>query len=175
MTHFLSIAALGAAIIVGAAPGLATTVAQTDFTGTWVLDTSRSEGVPEGIELYTMTVSQSGDRIEVEIHVQTPMGEQRIPDVFVLDGKETDFRPPIGGEVSATGKRTSRWSEGRNGFEATESATIQAPSGEVTITAEHKWTLAPGGDTLTIEMTFSHPQGEMTSTRVFTRQTPAAG
>jgi hypothetical protein len=38
-----------------------------------------------------------------------------------------------------------------------------------------KWTLASGGDALTIELTSSGPQGEMKSTRVFARQKPAAG
>jgi hypothetical protein len=148
--------------------------ARADFTGTWVLDESRSEGLPEGAQA-TMTVAQSGDRIELELHLTTPMGEQQISDVFVLDGKETDFRPPIPAEVSATGTRTSRWSEGQSGFESTERATVEAPEGEITITAARTWTLAPGGETLTIEMTVNGPQGEMTSTRVFIRQTPAAG
>jgi hypothetical protein len=170
MTFTTLIAALIGALAILPAPA-----AQTDFTGTWVLDASRSEGLPPGMEQATIMVKQSGDRIEMEILLQTPMGEQRIPDVYVLDGKEADFRPPILGEVSATGKRTSRWSAGRSGFEATERATVQGPEGEVTITAARKWTLAPGGDTLTLEMTFSGPQGEMKSTRVFTRQKPAAG
>lgn len=175
MTALGLMAALGAALNVGAAPGLATTAAQTDFTGTWVLDTSRSVGLPVGME-QTMTVNQSGDRIEAEIHIKTPNGnEQRILDVYVLDGNETDFEPPVPSGVSATGRRTSRWSEGRNGFEATERAVVQGSEGEITITASRQWTLAPGGDTLTTEMTVNNPQGEMTSTRVFTHQNPAAG
>jgi hypothetical protein len=150
------------------------TAAQTDFTGTWVLDASRSEGLPEGMGQSTMTVKQSGDRIEIEIHSQTPTGERRTPDVYVLDGKETDFQPALNVEASATGKRTARWSEGRNGFEATEIATVQGPQGEITITSARKWTLAPGGDTLTVELTSRSPQGEMKITRVFTRENPPA-
>jgi hypothetical protein len=173
MPNLFALAALGAALIVGAAPGLTTT--QTDFTGTWVLDASQNEGLPEGIE-QTMTVNQSGDRIEIETLSKGPMGEQRMPDVYVLDGNETDFQPPVPGNLSATGRRTSRWSEDRNGFETTEHFTMQGPEGqEATVTGTRKWTLAPDGETLTIEMTFSGPQGEMTSTRVFTRQEPAAG
>jgi hypothetical protein len=160
--------------LIGTLAILPATAAQTDFTGTWVLDTSRSEGLPEGME-QTMTVKQSGDRIEIEIHLKTPMGEQRIPDVYVLDGRETDFQPVLNVQVSSTGKRTSRWLEGRNGFEATERATVQGPEGEITMTAARKWALAPGGDTLTMEITTSGPQGETKSTRVFTRQKPAAG
>jgi hypothetical protein len=162
------------AALIGALAILPATAAQTDFTGTWVLDTSRSQGLPEGTE-QTMTVRQSGDRIEVETQLTTPMGEQRIPDVYVVDGTETDFRPTFNVEVSATGKRTARWTEGRNAFEANERAVVQGPEGEVTFTASRKWTLAPDGRTLTIEMTARGPQGETTSTRVFTRQQPEEG
>jgi hypothetical protein len=162
------------AALIGALAILPATAAQTDFTGTWVLDTSRGEGLPEGME-QTMTVKQSGDRVEIEAHVKTPMGEQRIADVYVLDGRETDYQPAFNVQVSGTGKRTAQWSEDRNGFEATELATAQGPQGEITITSVRRWTLAPGGDALTIELTSSGPQGEMKSTRVFTRQKPAAG
>jgi hypothetical protein len=160
--------------LVGALAILPATATQTDFTGTWVLDTGRSEGLPEGME-QTMTVRQSGDRIEIETHSRTPMGERRTPDVYVLDGQETDFQPVFNVEVSATGSRTARWSEGRSGFEATERATVQGPEGEITITAARRWMLAPDGETLTIEITTSGPQGETTTRRVFTRQKPAAG
>jgi hypothetical protein len=169
MNHFFCIAALGALLILGAAPGVAT-VEPTDFTGTWVLDAELNVGMPEGFE-QTMTVTHIGDRIEAEIYIKTPNGsELRLSDVYVLDGNETDFEPPVPGEVSATGRRTSRWLEDRNGFESTERALVQGPQGEVTITADRKWTLAPDGATLTTEMTVNNPQGESTSTRVFTRQ-----
>jgi hypothetical protein len=120
-----------------------------------------------------MTVTQSGDRIEIETHSRTPVGERRTADVYVLDGLETDFQPVLNVEVSATGKRTSRWSEDRNGFDAIERATVQGPDGEVTITAARTWELGRDGETLTIEITSRGPQGETTTTRVFTRQKPA--
>jgi hypothetical protein len=160
--------------LIGALTMLPATAAQTDFTGTWVLDNSRSEGLPEGLE-QTMTIKQSGNRIDVENHVKTPMGEQRNADVYVLDGNETEFQPAaFNVQVSGTGKRTARWSDDRNGFEANERATVQGPQGEITLTSVRKWTLAPGGDTLTIELTSEGPQGEMKTTRVFTRQQPPA-
>jgi hypothetical protein len=147
---------------------------QTDFTGTWVLDAGRSEGLPEGIE-QTLTIKQSADRIELESHMKTPMGEQQVVDVYVLDGTETEFQPVLNVQASSTGRRTSRWSEGRTSLEATERITVQAPQGEITITSVRRWTLAPDGDTLTIEITSNGPQGEMKSKRVFTRRQPAAG
>jgi hypothetical protein len=160
--------------LIGALAFPPATAAQTDFTGTWVLDTSRGAGLPEGME-QTITVKQSGDRIEVESRMKTPMGERQTRDVFVLDGQESDFQPVFNVEVSAVGKRTARWSEGRSGFESTERVTAQGPPGEITLTSVRRWALAPDGDTLIIELTSNGPQGEMKSTRVFARQKPAAG
>ncbi|HVL66139.1 MAG TPA: hypothetical protein VM364_02625 [Vicinamibacterales bacterium] len=141
-----------------------------DFSGTWVLDSSKSEGLPPGME-QTMTVKQSGDQIEIETLVKGPQGEQRIPDRYVLDGKEADFAPTIVGGGTGKGKRTAKWSEGGHGFESKESATVRGPEGDdVTITASRKWTLSPSGDTLTVELTMNGPMGEVTSKRVFARQ-----
>lgn len=139
------------------------------FSGTWVLDASRSEGLPEGMT-QTMTVKHSGDRIEIETHVVGPQGDQRLADVYVLDGRETDYVPPVIGEGKGKGRRTSNWSPGRTGFESTERADLEGPDGAVTITATRKWTLAPDGRTLTIEMTMAGPQGEIQSTRIFNRK-----
>jgi hypothetical protein len=164
MTRTILALALGAALTIPAAAG-----AQADFSGTWVLDTGRSQGLPEGFE-QTMTVKQSGDRLEIEFHLRGPQGEERASDAYVLDGKETDFRPAIVGGGSGKGRRTSRWLDGKRGFEAQERATVEGPEGEVTITGVRKWTLAPDGKTLTIEMTMSGPQGEQASTRVYTRK-----
>jgi hypothetical protein len=173
MTHFFSMTLLGVALIVSAAPGL-DTIAQTDVAGTWILDANLNEGMPDGFE-QTMTVIQSGDRIEAEIHTKTPNGsENRLLDVYVLDGHETDFAPPVPSGVSASGMRTSRWLEGHSGFESTERATVEGPEGEIIVTASRRWTLASDGNTLTVEMTVNNPQGESMSTRVFTRQNPAA-
>jgi hypothetical protein len=95
MTRTILALALGAALTLPAAAR-----AQADFSGTWVLDAGRSQGFPEGLE-QTMTVKQSGDRIEVKSQLRGPQGEERASDVYVLDGKETDFRPAIIGERRA--------------------------------------------------------------------------
>lgn len=161
---------LATVLIAALSPPMPAQAKPADFTGTWELDTSRSEGVPPEMQ-QTMTVKQSGDRVEVQTLVKGPQGEQKIPDVYVLDGRENDFTPTVIGGGAGKGKRTARWSEGRNGFETTERATLPGPEGdEVTVTATRKWTLAPDGKTLTIEMTMNGPAGEVTSSRVFTKK-----
>jgi hypothetical protein len=130
---------------------------------------SQSEGLPEGTSL-KMTVQHAGDRIDVETTVTTPMGQQRIKDFYVLDGTETEYVPPVIGDGSGKGKRTSRWLVKRNGFEATESAVLSGPDGEAEVSVSRRWTLAPDGKTLTVEMTVSGEAGEQKSKRVFVKE-----
>jgi hypothetical protein len=140
-----------------------------DFTGTWTLDLARSEGVPEGV-MQAMTVRHAGDRIEIETTVTTPAGEQRIKDVYVLDGKQTEYVAPVVGAGSGKGQRTSRRLPGSDGFEATEAATLSGPDGNLDVDVSRRWTLAPDGKTLTIEMITTGLDGKQQSRRVFVRK-----
>ena len=143
--------------------------AQANFTGTWVLDTKRTQGVPDGVEI-TMTVKHTGDRVELESNISSPAGQQTVSDVYVLDGKETDYKPPVVGQGSGKGKRTAKWTADKSGFECTKSATLSTPEGEGTISAIRKWTLAPDGKTLTMDVAIKSPQGEQVSKRIFTKK-----
>lgn len=158
--------ATGAAAIV---LSLVTGAAQANFAGTWVIDPARSQGMPEGVSI-TLTVKQDGNRIQTEANLSTPQRQQTIPDVYVLDGKETDYQPPVIGSGTGKGKRTSTWNADKSGFDVTESGTLSTPDGEDTFTAKRKWALSPDGKTLTIDMTIKTPQGEQVSKRVFTRK-----
>jgi hypothetical protein len=40
-------------------------VSDSDFSGTWVLETSQTRNVPDGLESYTMTVAQNGQQLKV--------------------------------------------------------------------------------------------------------------
>lgn len=143
--------------------------AQANFAGTWVFDPARSQGIPEGVSI-TLTVKQDGNRIQMDTNLSSPQGQQTIPDVYVLDGKETDYTPPLIGQGTGKGKRTSTWNADKSGFDVTESAAVSTPDGEGTITATRKWTLAPDGKTLTIDVAMKTPMGEQVSKRVFTKK-----
>ena len=143
--------------------------AQANFSGTWVLDAKRSLGIPEGVEM-TMTAKQTGDRLEIETNISSPQGQQTIPDVYVLDGKETDYKPPMMGPGSGKGKRIAKWTADKTGFESTESATVSSPEGEATISATRKWALSPDGKTLTIDVAVKSPMGEQVTKRVYTKK-----
>ena len=79
-----------ACCLAASAAAQGTPAAKADFSGTWVLDASKSEGLPPGVE-QKLVVTQQGDRVEAQNTTKGPQGEQVIKDAYVLDGQETDF------------------------------------------------------------------------------------
>ena len=140
-----------------------------DLNGTWVLDKSRSEGLPPDMS-QTLTIRQTGDRVDVETKISGGRGEQTVTDSYVLDGKAVDFTPALVGGGTGKGKRTSTLTADGTGFDATEEATLEGPEGAVTVKAARRWRLSPDGKTLTIEMSFEGPNGTVNSKRVFTKK-----
>ncbi|MCA1564751.1 MAG: hypothetical protein LC803_03790 [Acidobacteria bacterium] len=148
---------------------VAAAAAKADFNGKWVMDKTKSEGVPPTME-QTMTVTQTGDKIELETKIAAPQGERVIKDSYTADGKETDFTPQGPQGVMGKGKRTAKWSADGAALEVNETATLEGPDGSDQVTATRKWSLAADGKTLTIEMTFSGEQGVQKTKRVFVKQ-----
>ena len=163
----LTISMAAALVIIG---GAAAAAQRVDFSGAWALDKSKSEGLPPGMD-QAMTVKQAGDRVDVETKVSGTRGEQQVKDNFILDGKETEFTPPliVAGQ-SPKGKRTSRWSADGKGFDVTEEATFEGDEGPETVKATRHWQLSDDGKTLTVEMTFEGAQGARKTRRVFVRK-----
>lgn len=159
-----------AIVLTLALPGLAAgAAANVDLSGTWALDKARSEGLPPDMD-QTLTIKQTGDRVDVEVKVSGARGEQTVSDSYVLDGKEQDFAPALVGGGTGKGKRTSKWTAGGDGFDAAEEAKVNGPEGEETVKATRRWRLSPDGKTLTIEMSFAGPNGAVNSKRVFTKK-----
>jgi hypothetical protein len=105
-----------------------------------------------------MTVTQKGDRVEIETKSKVGEGQERVgKDAYVLDGKETDFTMPGPGGGAKKAKRTIKWTDDGNGFDVTEESVLNAPDGgEVTARATRRWRLSADGKTLTIEMEVEH-------------------
>jgi hypothetical protein len=144
-------------------------VAKLDLSGTWVLDKARSEGLPPDMS-QTLTIRQTGDRVDVEAKISGRRGEQTVTDSYVLDGEAKDFAPALVGGGTGKGKRTSTLTADNSGFDATEEATLEGPEGPETVKAMRRWRISPDGKTLTIEMSFEGPNGAVSSKRVFTKQ-----
>jgi hypothetical protein len=122
--------------------------------------------------MQTMTVTQKGDRVEIETKSKVGEGQERVgKDAYVLDGKETDFTMPGPGGGAKKAKRTIKWTDDGNGFDVTEESVLNAPDGgEATVRATRRWRLSADGKTLTIEMEVEHPRrGTSKSRRVFVK------
>ena len=79
--------------------------AKADFSGTWILDKSNSEGLPPGMD-QSMTVVHTGDKLLLETKLITQEGERVVSDMYMLDGKEAEFTPKTPGGQAGKGKRT---------------------------------------------------------------------
>jgi hypothetical protein len=158
---------LFAAVAVGAA-------AKPNFTGTWVLDATKSEGGgggPQGgaMPTETMTVKQDGDKIAAERKIKGQQGERVQNDAYTADGKEGEFTQQMrGNEVK--GKRTAKWSADGNVLEVNDKMSFDTPQGAMTTESNSKWTLSADGKTLTIEGTRTSPRGEQKFKRVYAKQ-----
>ena len=141
-----------------------------DFSGSWELDRSRSIGLPPGMQ-QTMTVVQSGDKIELETKLITAQGERVVKDIYMLDGKETEFTPQVPQGQTGKGKRTSKWLPRGNGIVVSEETTVETDKGPVTSQLTRKWILSPDGTTLTIDMYHDTPRGSFETKRIFVRKT----
>lgn len=159
------------ALLVMCVSASAAVAQKADFSGTWTLDRSRSEGVPQGME-QTMNLKQVGDRLEMEMKITGgPQGDEEIKDEFILDGKEVDYKPTVmkGVEVNRA-KRTSRWSADGRGLDLSEDAIVDGPDGMANFKITRHWQLSEDGKTLTIDMTVDGPRGARKSKRVYAKK-----
>lgn len=143
--------------------------AKPDFSGKWAMDKTKSEGVPPNVE-QTMSITQTGDKIDLETKLTGPQGERTIKDSYTVDGKEADFTPQGPQGAIGKGKRTAKWAEEGTALEVNETATLDGPNGPDEVSATRKWTLAADGKTMTIEITFNGEQGTQKTKRVFVKQ-----
>jgi hypothetical protein len=149
--------------------GIAIAGSKANFSGTWVMDKSKSEGVPPEME-QTMTVAQDGDKLTVETNLITGDEKHSVKDGYTLSGATEDFTPRYGPNLTGKGKRTAKWTADGNGFEVSEDAKLETPDGDANITMKRKWQLSADGKTLTIELTFNGPNGEVNSKRTFIKK-----
>lgn len=149
--------------------GLAAAGAKTNFSGTWVLDKSKSEGLPPEMD-QMMTVSLDGDKLSLETTLITGEEKQSVKDSYTLNGTPEEFTPRVGGGTTGKGKRTAKWTADGSGIEVSEDAKVETQDGDANTTMKRKWQLSADGKTLTIELNFSGPNGEVNSKRTFVKK-----
>ena len=144
-----------------------------NFGGVWELDQSRSHSIPPDMK-QTLTVTQEGDKVAVELKVVTPQGERVIKEAYTLDGKETEFAPPVPPNApkdapAPKGKRTARWMANGRGFIIEDEIVNQTPEGPETVLIARKWMQWPDG-TFSIETITERGGNAFNNKRVFVKK-----
>jgi hypothetical protein len=152
---------------------VAAAVSKPDFSGEWVMDRTRSFGIPANMS-QTMTVKLTGDQMEVETKLSQPGNERTIKDTYIFDGKEYDFSPPVPPTAppntpAPKGKRTSSWMADNKGVIANEVITAETPRGVTTTNVTKKWTFTGEGE-ITIAFFVDGPNGSFEAKRIFTKK-----
>jgi hypothetical protein len=143
--------------------------ARPDFSGRWELDAAKSEGLPPDTK-QTMTVKQTGDRLEVETKITGPQ-DRTVNDTYTVDGKQAEFTPAmLGGGTAKNGIRTASWSADGSGMDVLEQADVETSQGADKIKGKRVWRLSEGGKVLTIEIDLAGEKGPIKGKRVFRKQ-----
>ncbi len=135
--------------------------AQTDFSGTWTLNTSKSKlGEQFSIAPKEVIILQNGNDISVEKHSEWQGQEFTINDKYTLDGKEC-INP---GFMDTEKKSTLTWDSGKKILTITSMIPFQNET--MTITEVYK----KDGDSFIVEMKSSSSYGDMEETQVYDKK-----
>jgi hypothetical protein len=143
--------------------------AKANFNGTWVMDASKSEGLPPNIA-QTMTLTQTDDKLTLQNKIVTAEGEINVNDTFIISGKEVEFTQKVN-DVEIKGKRTSKWLADSDGFESNEEFTVEGGDGQsITQQIRRMWVMSADGKTLTVDLFGKTPNGDLHTKRIFVKK-----
>ncbi len=160
----------------------------TDFSGTWILDVSKSQlGDRMRVESMTLTVAQTDKELKVTTETKRAAppadaaqggpgggrgmgrgfggGDSTI--AYLLDGKESVVE--IDGP---NGKMPVKYKAAMDAGNAilTSTRSLSGPMGDLTMTTKDSWSLSAEGKTLTVVREQSTPRGTNSSTMVFAKK-----
>lgn len=134
--------------------------AQTDFSGTWTLNSSKSKLGERSFAPKSMVIVQKGNDFSVESHNEW-QGEERVrTNKYTLDGKEC-INP---GFRDSEIKSTAAWSGDKKSLAITSKFEMQ--NGEMTMKAVYKM----DGKNLVVESSSSSSFGDRSETQVFDKK-----
>ena len=170
--------------------------APTNFSGTWVLDKSKSKDLPPqwaNVESYTLTVTQDDKQLTVQTEIKRGENASGGPGggpgagggqgggrgrggfgmgpmnaTYKLDGTETKAEATGDRPGAATFKAEVK-NDGKS-LQLTTKRTFNFQGNEVTATTTELWELSADGKVLTIQRTSETPRGTQNSTLVFNKQ-----
>ncbi len=162
---------LGSIFFIFALGIAAAAVAKINFSGTWVLDRSRSIGMPADMQQTMTVVHTADDKIQLETKLVSSQGERVVKDEYTLDGKEAEFTPQAAPNAPpAKGRRKGAWLPRGNGIVINEETITETQNGPIKNQVTRKWTLSPDGTTLTIDLYLDGPNGSFETKRTFVKK-----
>jgi hypothetical protein len=150
-----------------AVASIALAQAKPNFSGTWVLDPSKSEmgqarvgANPAAARTVTLVLRQSAS----ELTIEQKLGERTLVSVYKLDGTESVNKSPSGADI----KSTTSWSGST--LMTRTSMTLSGPQGEMTSHTTDVRSLSANGQTMTVELTRQTAQGEVKQKLVYNKK-----
>jgi hypothetical protein len=150
-----------------------TNFAGTNFAGTWVLDKSKSEGLPRGMDTaqsITMVVTQDDKQLTTETKVvgQDGTANPSQPFAYKLDGSKTNV--DVTGRMPGKASLSAKWMGDGKVLELDQDRVLTIQGNEVNVTVKEHWELADGGKVLKLHRTTESPRGTQESKLTFNKQ-----
>lgn len=145
--------------------------AGTDFSGTWVLDKAKSEGLQgpmAGVD-QTWVVTQDAKTLTAE--TQLSGGQQDMPAqkrTYNLDGSETTAE--VTGRLPGKATLKAKWMGDGKILELNSVQSANVQGNDIKITRIEHWELADGGKTLKVHRTTESPRGTQESKLTLTKK-----
>lgn len=167
MKRFLLACGLVCALMIGALAA----ASPANFSGTWVLDKAKSEGLsPQMADVdVTMTVTQDDKQLVTE--TKYTGGAQERPAqkaTYKLDGSETTAE--VGGRMPGKATFKAKWIDDGKALELNSVRNVTVQDNPVTITLKEHWELAEGGKVLNVHRTSESPRGTQESKLTFNKK-----
>jgi hypothetical protein len=144
--------------------------APANFSGTWSLDKSKSEGLQGAMANADVTLTVTQDAKQLSVETSYTGGERQMPSqklAYNLDGSETTAE--FAGRMPGKGTLKAKWA-GDSVLELHTVRNVNFQGNDVTITTSEHWELADGGKTLKIHRTTESPRGTMEAKLTFTKK-----
>lgn len=145
--------------------------AGTDFSGTWVLDKAKSEGLQGRMANVDQTWVVTQDAKTFTADKSFSGGEQPIPSqksTYNLDGSETSME--MTGRMPGKAALKAKWQGDGKILELNSVLKANVQGNDVTITTTEHWELADGGKTLKVHRVSETPRGTQESKLVLTKK-----
>ena len=142
--------------------------AQTDFSGSWVLNESKSTlGEGPAMSATSMTVNQQEGLISIDlVRPSFDGGTMNISEKYTLDGKESVNK----GMMDSSVKTITTWSENKKELTFAKAIVFDMNGETMEIKITDVWSISDDGKTLTVKSAMKSEMGDMNQVLVYDKK-----